>query len=101
MDVVLLEGDLVVLASHVNAPIVVAAAGSAGLGHAVDEVVGEGDRGVLAVSGDNVLASDVGSADVIDPDVGGTVKRNGVTTPDLLRVSFGLATMSFDERRTY
>jgi len=67
VDVVVLEGDGVASAGEVDAPVVVGVAFRGPAGAAVDEVVGDGYAVVAAVAGDDVLATDERSADVIDP----------------------------------
>lgn len=58
VDVIALESDGVLGTSHVHCPVVVAVAVRRPAGGTVHEVVGDGDSGVLAVAGDNVLTAD-------------------------------------------
>lgn len=58
VDVVVLEGDGVALASEVDAPVVVGVALCGPAGAAVDEVVGDGYAVIAAVAGDDVLTAD-------------------------------------------
>jgi hypothetical protein len=86
VDVVALEGDHVVAAGEVHAPVVVGVAGSGPGGGTVDLVVGDGNTAGSAVAEDNVLAGDEVGGDVVNPDHVGTVNGDGITTPDVLRV---------------
>ena len=86
VDVVALEGDHVVAAGEVHAPVVVAVAGSRPGGGTVDLVVGDGDAAGSLVTEDNVLAGNKVGGDVVDPDHIGAVNGDGITTPDVLRV---------------
>lgn len=102
LDVVVLHGDLVVLANHLKGPVVVAVA-SSGVGRlAVDEVVGQRDALAGVEAEDVVLAARacslsllegiwseekrMGYRDVINPDLVGAIERDGITTPDVLGV---------------
>lgn len=86
VDVVVLEGDLVVGAGEVQVPVVVSVAGGGPLALAVDVAVGDAHaaRGVLAQ--DDVLAGDLVGSDVVDPDQVGPGEGDGVTSPDVLGV---------------
>jgi hypothetical protein len=86
VDVVALEGDHVVAAGEVHAPVVVGVAGSGPGGGTVDLVVGDGNTTGSTVTKDNVLAGDEVSGDVVDPDHVSTVNGDGISTPDVLRV---------------
>lgn len=68
VDVVALQGNEVAGSVEVDAPVVVSVAGGGVIGHAVDVVVGDGDAlGGISTEHD-VLASDAGGCDVVDPD---------------------------------
>lgn len=69
VDVVALEGDLVVGAGEVHTPVLVAVAGGAPLGLAIDLRVGDGNlsRGVLAE--DEVLAANLGGLELFGQQV--------------------------------
>lgn len=58
VDVVALEGDKVVVAIEVDAPVVVAVAGGGVVGFTVDEGIGDGDAVVFLGAEDDVLAAD-------------------------------------------
>lgn len=58
VDVVALEGDQVVVAIEVDAPVVVAVAGGRVVRFTVDEGVGDGDAVVFLGAEDDVLAAD-------------------------------------------
>lgn len=91
VDVVALEGDHVVGAGEVHAPVVVGVAGSRPGGGTVDFVVGDGDTAGSGVTEDNVLTGDQVGGDVVNPDHVGAVHGDGITTPDVLRVDLSNA----------
>ncbi len=86
VDVVALEGDHVVAAGEVHAPVVVAVAGSRPRGGTVNLAVGDGDTAGSIVAEDNVLTGNQVGGNVINPDHVGAVNGDGITTPDVLRV---------------
>ena len=86
VDVVVLEGDHVVGTGKVETPVVVVVALGGPVGGTVDLAVGDGNTVAGLVTEDNVLTADERSGDMVDPDVVGIVKSNGITTPDELRV---------------
>jgi len=59
-----LESDLVVVASHLKRPVVVAVAARGPLRVAIDMVIGEGDSGALIGSEDIVLTAEKGGLQV-------------------------------------
>jgi hypothetical protein len=64
-------------------------AGSRILAITVNVRVGDGNSVVGVGSEDNVLTTDLGGSNVVNPDEIGTIKSHGITTPDVLRVQFG------------
>lgn len=89
VDVVVLEGDLVVRASEVQVPVVVSVASSRVVALAVDVAVGDADTARSILAEDNVLAADLVGGNVVDPDQVGSGQGNSITTPDVLRVQLG------------
>lgn len=107
VDVVALQGDLVVGASGVQRPVVVAVAGRRVVRLPVEFVVGEGDAVGGCFAQDDHLAPDHGELAVVcregvstfasarrskwltNPDLVGSGNCDGVTTPDVLRVQVG------------
>jgi hypothetical protein len=105
-DVVVLEGDhlwgvsgcswsglgektYVAGTSEVHGPVLVTVASSRPLAVTVNVRVGDGNSVVGVGSEDNVLTTDLGGSNVINPDEIGTIKSHGVATPNVLRVQFG------------
>jgi hypothetical protein len=91
VDVVLLEGDQIVAAGQVDAPVVVAVAGRGPAGGAVDLAVGDCDAVGGRVAEHNVLARDQICGDVVDPDEVCAVDGDGITAPDVFRIDIGEA----------
>ena len=89
VDVVTLHGDEVARAVKVDTPVVVAVTGGGVVAGAVDEAVGDGHALGGVGTKDNVLATDAGGGDVVNPDHVGAVDGDGITTPDVLRVDLG------------
>jgi hypothetical protein len=86
VDVVALQGDVVVGAVEVDTPVVVAVAGSGVVGGTVDVAVGDGHAlGGLGTQ-DDVLTANASSSNVVDPDHVAVVDGDGITTPDVLGV---------------
>jgi hypothetical protein len=88
VNVIVLEGDQVVGASEVHAPIVVARASSVGrpAASSVDVAVGDGDAAGGVVTKDDVLATNTGDGDVVNPDEIGPVEGDSIATPNIGRV---------------
>ena len=86
MDVITLEGDGVLGASEVKSPVLVAIAGSRPVGCSINLVVGDGHTTGGGLAENNVLTTDQGSANVIYPDEVASFQRDGITTPNVLRV---------------
>lgn len=86
VDVVVLEGDLVVGASEVQVPVVVSVAGGGVVALAVDVAVGDAHTAGGILAQDDVLAADLVGGDVVDPDQVGAGQGDGITTPDVLGV---------------
>jgi hypothetical protein len=70
---------------------VAAVAGSRPRAAAVNVAVGNGHAARGASAEDDVLATDLGGCDVVDPDKVGVVNGDGITTPDVARVCPSLA----------
>lgn len=68
VDVVVLEGDLVIRAGEVQVPVVVAVASGRPLALAVDVAVGDRDTAGGILAQDDVLTGDLVGGDVVDPD---------------------------------
>lgn len=86
VNVVVLEGDLVIRTSEVQVPVVVSVTGGGPLALAVDVAVGDAHAAGRVLAQDNVLAGDLVGGDVVDPDQVGAGEGDGVTSPDVLRV---------------
>lgn len=89
VDVVTLHGDEVARAVKVDTPVVVAVTGGGVVAGAVDEAVGDGHALGGVGAEDDVLATDAGGGDVVNPDHVGVVEGDGVSTPDVLGVDVG------------
>jgi hypothetical protein len=89
VDVVTLHGDEIAGSVEVDTPVVVAVTGGRVVAGAVDEAVGDGHALGGAGAEDDVLASDAGGGDVVDPDHVGVVESDGISTPDILGVDVG------------
>lgn len=97
VDVVVLEGDLVVGAGEVQVPVVVAIAGGRVGGFTIDVAVGDGDTVGGSLAEDDVLAANVVGGDVVDPDQISAGQGDGITTPDVLGVQLGDADVLDDD----
>lgn len=86
MDVVVLEGDLVVRANQLDSPVMVRVATRRIFGSSVNVIVGQGDPVTGGLTKDVVLTTQVLCCDVVDPDQIGARESEGITTPDILRV---------------
>lgn len=64
----------------------VVVAGGRPRSRAVNLVVGDGNTVRGTVAEDNVLATDQGGLDVVDPNEVGAVQRDSITSPDVLGV---------------
>jgi hypothetical protein len=91
VDVVLLQGNEVVGAGEVHAPVMVAVTCRRPARGAVDLAVGDGNAVRGGVAEDDVLARDQVGGDVVDPDEVGAVDGDGVAAPDVGRVDVGEA----------
>lgn len=89
VDVVALQGDVVVGTVKVDTPVVVAIAGSGVGGGTVDEAVGDGHALGGIGTQDNVLTANASSGNVVDPDHVAVIDGDGITTPDVLGVDVG------------
>ena len=85
VDVVALEGDHVGAASEVHAPVVVSAASRVGRPSAatIDIAVGDGHAVGSLASEDEVLTTDAGGGNVVDPDHVSAIDGDGITSPDV------------------
>lgn len=89
VDVVALQGDVVVGTVKVDTPVVVAVAGSGVAGGTVDVAVGDGHALGGIGTQDNVLTANASSGNVVNPDHVAVVDGDGITTPDVLGVDVG------------
>ena len=89
VDVVTLHGDEIARSIEVNAPVVVAVAGGGVVTDAVDKAVGDGNALGGVGAEDDVLTTDAGGRDVVDPDHVGVVDGDGIAAPDVLGVDVG------------
>lgn len=85
VDVVVLERDHVVGAGEVHAPVVVSAASRVGRPSAatIDIAVGDGHAVGSLASEDEVLTTDAGGGNVVDPDHVSAIDGDGITSPDV------------------
>lgn len=86
VEVVAHHRDHVVRTIQIDSPVVVTVTSRGVVGTAVDQVVGDGDAVIGLGTKDNVLTSDAGSGNVINPDEISVVKGDSITTPNVLRV---------------
>lgn len=89
VDVVVLEGDLVIRAGEVQVPVVVSVASGGPLALAVDVAVSDRDTAGRILAQDDVLTGDLVGGDVVDPDQVSAGQGDGITTPDVLGVQLG------------
>ena len=107
VDVVTLQSDQVAGSIEVDAPVVVAIAGSRPVAHTVDVVVGQSNAAGGLGTQNDVLTTNASSlvillegaskrqthkathGNVVNPDHVGIVDSDGVATPDVLRVDVG------------
>lgn len=89
VDVVALQGDVVVGAVKVDTPVVVAVAGGGIAGGTVDIAVGDGHALGGIGTQNNVLTTNASSGNVVDPDHIAVIDGDGITTPDVLGVNVG------------
>ena len=89
VDVVALHGDEIAGAVKVDTPVVVAVTGGGVVAGAVDVAVGDGHALGGVGTEDDVLATNAGSGDVVNPDHVSVVEGDGVSTPDVLGVDVG------------
>jgi len=99
VNVVTLHGDQVIATVEIDSPVMVSVTGSRVLGGTVDIGVGNGDMVRGAGTEDYVLAADMGSGYMIDPDHVGIVDSDSITTPDILGVDFGNENVSKESVR--
>lgn len=97
VDVVVLEGDLVVRAGEVQVPVVVSVASGRPLALAIDVAVGDRDTAGGILAQDDVLTGDLVGGDVVDPDQVSAGEGDGITTPDVLGVQLGDADVLNDD----
>lgn len=97
VDVVVLEGDLVIRAGEVQVPVVVSVASGRPLALAVDVAVGDRDTAGRILAQDDVLTGDLVGGDVVDPDQVGAGQGDGITSPDVLGVELGDADVLDDD----
>lgn len=86
VDPVAVEGDEVATAHQLQAPVRVTIASGAVGRAARNEGVGNGDTRVGGGAKRVVLTAEIRGRNMVDPDVVGARKRDGVPTPDVLRV---------------
>lgn len=97
VNVVVLEGDLVIGTGEVHVPVVVAVAGGR-VGHlAVKVAVGDADPARGALAQDDVLPSDLVGGYMVDPDQVRSGKGDGIAAPYILGVQLGDADVLDDD----
>lgn len=89
VEVVAHKSHHVVGAVEVHTPVVVSVASSGPVGAAVNQVVRDSNAVVGLGTENNVLATNTGSSDVINPDEIGIVDSDGITAPNVLGVDIG------------
>lgn len=89
VDVVALHGDEIAGSVEVDSPVVVTVAGGGVVADTVDEVVGQGHALGGIGTEDDVLASNAGGGNVVNPDHVGVVDGDGITSPHVLGVDIG------------
>lgn len=97
VDIVVLEGDLVIGAGEVQVPVVVTITGRRVGGFTIDVAVGDADTARSGLTKDDVLTADRVGGDVVDPDQISAGQGDGITTPDVLGVQLGDADVLDDD----
>lgn len=86
VDVVVLEGDLVICPYQLNGPVMVCVTPGGPFCVSVNVVVGQGNP-VTGVSAENImLAAQVLGSDVVDPNQVGARECESITAPDVLGI---------------
>jgi hypothetical protein len=86
VDVVAIEGDQVVVTVAENGPVVTAIAGGGPAGLTIEFVVGNGHTAGGIVARDEELTADKGEFVMVDPNLVGPIKGDGISTPDVFWV---------------
>lgn len=81
VDVVVLQRDLVVRSCKIQVPIMRSVARCRVCRFTIDVAVGDSHTARCGFSEDDVLTADLVGGNVIDPDKVGSIKSNGISTP--------------------